>query len=139
MSTSIFDEKLKKPNESDISEVLGDIKSLWDELKKYVYDNYEAIKEDWKFYSKKSGWTLLYKQKDKTLLYFIPCDGYFKVLFVFSEKAVKRAVESSLPNSIISLIEGANLYAEGRSFFIDIKEESDLQYVRTLLEIKTRI
>ena len=58
MGLSVFLDKSKPPEENDLSTVLGETKSLWDELKTFVKEQCPDIIEDWKHYGKNSGWTM---------------------------------------------------------------------------------
>jgi len=136
MATSFFDNRAIIPDDSIVDAVLVDTKSLWDKLKAHVLENYQGINQIWKYYSKKSGWSLVFKIKDRTLFYFIPCDGYFKISLVFGEKAVKAAAQSSIPECIKDTIFAAIPYIEGKSFFVDVKNEKDLESLFVLLKIK---
>lgn len=137
MATSIFDNKAQIPDDSDLIKALGTTKDLWSYLESYIFENHKDIKKEWKFYSKKSGWTFVFKSKDKTLLYLIPCKDYFKVIFVFGEKAINRVCSSDLPQGVIEKIQSSTVYAEGTSFDIEIKSFQDIQYTMQLLQIKT--
>jgi len=139
MATSIFDVKEQIPDDNNIAEVLGSAKKLWDTLKTHIFENYKGVKDEWKFYSKKSGWTLVFKKKSRTLLYFIPCKEYFKVFFVFGENAINASKISLLPEQILKRIFEATTYVEGTSFDVDVKNEQDLESVYTLLKIKDEV
>lgn len=139
LATSIFDVKAQIPNADNLTEALGSAKGLWDTLKTHINENYKGTKNDWKYYSKKSGWTLVFKKKSKTLLYFIPCKDYFKVFFVFGEKAINAAKNAHLPEQIIKHILEATTYVEGTSFDVEVKNEQDLESVYILLKIKDEV
>ncbi len=66
------------PEDQHLPEVLGDLKKLWGNLDKHISENYEDIKKEWKFYSKKAGWCLVFKKKMRTLLHLTPGKDYFK-------------------------------------------------------------
>ena len=136
MATSIFDDKAIVPNDEMVGAALAETNEFWDKLKSHVIKNYHGINQDWKFYSKKAGWSLIFKQDKRTLFYFVPCDGYFMVALVFSEKAEKAAVQSAIPEHIKETITSAVSYVEGKSFFVEVKNETDLEPVYTLLKIK---
>lgn len=78
----------------------------------------------------------MFKTKNRTLFYFIPCDGYFKITLVFGEMAVKEAEKSSIPDYIKEAISVATSYVEGKSFFVDVKDEESFNAIVTLLKIK---
>jgi len=136
MATSIFDNKAVIPDDAMVDTVLADMKPFWDAVKAHVAENYRGIMQSWKYYSKKAGWSLVFKAKDRTLFYFIPCDGYFRIALVFGEKAVSAAKQSSIPEHIKETISAAAAYVEGKSFFVDVKNEADVEPVLTLLRIK---
>lgn len=139
MATSIFDIKEQMPDDNSIAEALGSAIKLWDTLENYINVNYSGINKEWKFYSKKSGWTLVFKKKSRTLFYLIPCKEYFKVFFIFGEKAVNTAKNAPLPEHIINHILEAKVYVEGTSFDVDVKNECDLESVYILLKIKDSV
>lgn len=135
MTTSIFDIKELIPDDH-LSEALGDSKKLWDQLEIHILENLADIKKEWKFYSKKAGWALVFKKKNRTLLYLTPSKDYFKVWFVFGEKASSYAKETGLPQYIIDAIFSAIPYVEGRLFSVDVKDDEHLSHVLYLLKIK---
>lgn len=136
MSKVVFDTKFVQPTNEELNTTLNDTARVWQQLIKTVYEMDDTIKEEWKFYSKKSGWVLLLKQKKRTLFYLIPTVDYFEVLFVFGERAVAASQNTNLPFAIRSEIENAVAYREGRSFRAIVKNVSDLDDVFTLLHIK---
>ena len=138
MSLSAFDNKLKKPKYDEIAVILKEKKQLWFDLKDYLIKKYINITEEWKYYGKSSGWTLLFKYKKRTILYLFPAEGFFIVLFVFGEKATAAAKQYSLPKIILKAIRDAKPYVEGRSFRVEVKNEEDLENVKKLVEIKMK-
>ena len=139
MATSIFDDKAIIPNNDMVDAVLADTNILWDKIKSYVSENYQGISQEWKYYSKKAGWNLVFKQKKRTLFYFVPCQSWFIIAFVLGEKAVNTALQSPLPNNVKEAISDAAVCAMGHSFFVDVKDEQDLEPVFTIMRIKEEI
>ena len=138
MAVSIFDSKLRQPNDFDVSEALGKSRRYWDELREHVASTYAPTTEEWKSYGEKSGWTMNMKRGGHTLFYLYPSKGYFLVLFVFEQKTTDAAEKSGLPQNIINKIRDARPYAEGRSFNIEVRVASDLEIVKKLIEIKIK-
>jgi len=136
MATSIFDDKAVVPNDSMVDDVIADNRPLWEKLKSHVKENYQDISQEWKMYSKKAGWSLVFKQGKRTLFYFVPCEKHFIVAFVLGEKAVNTAMQSSLSTSTKESISDADVCAMGHSFFVTVKSEQDLEDVVALLKIK---
>ena len=137
MSLSFFGEKSIIPNNVMVEDALGNNKLLWDDLESRIVDSYADIGTEWKFYSKKAGWSLLVKQKKRTLLYLVPLKNYFKVWFVFGRRAVDTAKEADLPKEVIDKICESRAYVEGTLFDIDVRDSEDIKIILTLLQIKT--
>ena len=136
MATSIFDNKAMPPTNNMVDDSIADTKVLWDKLTSHVAGNYQGVSQEWKMYSKKAGWNLVFKQDKRTLFYFVPCENHFIIAFVLGEKAVNTAMQSSLSAGAKEAISDADVCAMGHSFFIFVKSEQDIEDVITLLEIK---
>jgi len=136
MATSIFDDKSVIPNNDMVDTVLADKKLLWDKMKSHVAESYQGISQEWKMYSKKAGWNLVFKCGKRTLFYFVPCNGYFMIAFVFSEKAVDTAMQSPISDGTKAAISDADVCAMGHTFITTVNNEQDLKDVIALLKIK---
>jgi len=131
MPLSIFGEKAIMPTEEMLAAALKDSKPAWDSLKARA-----GTSEQWKYYSKKAGWSLIIKSGDRTVLYLIPQDAGFKVNFVLGEKATIAAQAAGLPEAVLALLSEAKPYVEGRSLMFDVKTEADLEAAMKLIEVK---
>ena len=136
MAEIVFGDKAKKPDDSSLAEVLGESGLIWEEIKKHLIEEYGEILEEWKFYSQKSGWTLVLKRKKRTILYLQPYKGFFDVFFVFGEKAVAAAEKSALPESILTRIREARPYVEGRLFNVELRAGDEIDHIKLLIQIK---
>ena len=136
MSLSIFGDKAEIPTEDALVSALGESKALWDDIKKQVETACGDYNDEWKFYSKKAGWSFVVRSGKRTILYLIPQDKYFKVNFVFGDKAVAAVQDAGLLEAIVALIMEATPYPEGRSFMFDIGFLDDVDSVRKLISIK---
>ena len=136
MGLSVFLDKSKPPEENDLSTVLGETKSLWDELKTFVKEQCPDIIEDWKHYGKNSGLTMKLLKKKRNLFFSYPGNGIFSVVFVFGDKAVEVVKNSLLPRDIIDTLKAAKKYAEGRGLQVPVKNREDLEIIKTLIAIK---
>ncbi len=136
METRAFTDKSVKPNASRLSQTLGEKVKLWEAIKEHIKQNHGEVREEWKFYNPKSGWTLKVLLKKRNLFFFTPLDGYFRVAFVFGDKAVSAVDESDLPEDIKTELKNARKYAEGRGIRIEIKFQKDVENVKKLIDIK---
>ena len=136
MATSMYDNKAVIPDDSMVDCAIANTKPLWDKLKTHVADHYQGISQEWKMYSKKAGWNLVYRQEKRTLFYFVPCDNHFIIAFVLGERAVETALQSCISDTAREAISDADVCAMGHSFFVTVRSEQDLKDAIALLEIK---
>ena len=69
-------------------------------------------------------------------MYFLPRDGFFKVAFVFGQKATDKVMESSVSDFIKAELQNAKVYGEGKGIRIEIREKENLDDIRKLIRIK---
>jgi hypothetical protein len=74
--------------------------------------------------------------KKRNLFFFGPCDGYFRIAFVFGDKAVKAIEESDLPPALIKEVKGAKQYPEGRALRIELTKQEQVKDIIKLTKIK---
>lgn len=136
MALSAFDDKSKKPQPKDLEQMLGRTNAHWKNLIAHIGAAYAPLEEAWSFSGDKWGWSLRLKRKKRTILYMTPCRKHFLVGFVLGERAVKAARESTLSDTVISIIEEAPKYAEGTGFRLEIRNRKALEEVQKLAAIK---
>lgn len=136
MTVSVFDDKSKEPTSSELDKALGQTATLLKNIEQHLLDQFGELTHEWKFYSKKAGWTLALAHKDRRVLHLIPQSGLFTVVFTLGKRAVSASQESSLPKEILSAIENAREYAEGRSIRFDVITTKDVAVVKQLVAIK---
>jgi len=136
MAASVFEDKATMPDDKMLAKALGKSNRLWQEIKKHLKAEYGELIEEWKFYGQKSGWILKTLLKKRNLFFFIPLKGSFHVSFVFGEKAVAAVEKSGLPKELITELKNARKYAEGRGLRIDVKNSTDVEHIKKLVEIK---
>lgn len=136
MALSAFNDKSGPPRSRELKETLGRSSVLWDQLIDHLATEYEPVIEKWMMSSEKWGWSLQLKRKKRTILYMTPCKKHFLTGFVLGDKAVKAAQESGLPDAVLTLIDKAPKYAEGRGFRIEVRTKQDLEATKKLAAIK---
>jgi hypothetical protein len=133
---SIFTNKLIVPKNEDLVVNLGSTYSLWRQIREFVYQKYPNGVEDWNFPGKNYGWSFRIKDKKRAIIYFLPRNNYFKVAFVFGQKALDLILETNISESIKTDLLNAKKYAEGRGVSIDVKNETNIPDIQKLIEIK---
>ena len=136
MALSAFDDKTIEPQAADLQSMLGRSSALWDRLVADMDVEYSPVEKTWNHSGAKWGWSLRLKQKKRTVLYMTPCKGHFLVGFVLGEKAVKAAHDGGLPDSVLTVIDEAKKYAEGRGVRIEVRNKKDLAITTKLAAIK---
>jgi hypothetical protein len=135
---SIFIDKLKTPNDYDLKSGLKDCYWWWKELENYTLELDSQNNRLWKYTSEKFGWGFQIKDKKRAIVYLLPRDKYFKVGLVFGMKAVKKIMSTNIHDSIKKLINDAPEYAEGKGIRIDVKDDSLLNDIKELIQIKIK-
>ena len=136
MSANVFIDKLAKPDDQALVRALGKTYPLWAEIEKHIATTLGESIEEWKYYGMKSGWTMKTLYKKRNLFFFTACKGYFRIAFVFGDRAVAEIVTSDLPKAMIEEITNAKKYAEGRGIRIDVKTRRDVESVKKLIAFK---
>jgi nucleoside-specific outer membrane channel protein Tsx len=136
METSTFMNKTQPPTGDDLESTLGATWPLWNTIRENVFEKYPGAKEEWNFPGLKHGWSFRIKDKKRAIIYFLPRQGYFKVAFVFGQKATDLILKSDIPDEIKNELTSARVYAEGRGIRIDVKGSGILSAIFKLIEIK---
>ena len=136
MAFSAFADRSQEPQSPELLEVLGRSGARWNELVEHIEAAYAPLAVDWGFGGAKWGWALRLKQKKRTVLYMTPRERHFVVGFALGEKAVEAARAVPLCDSVLTLIEEAPRYPEGRGVRIEVRTRKDLESVIRLAEVK---
>lgn len=133
---SVFTNKENIPSFSDLKENLGNTFILWNQIKDYVLEKYPMAKQEWNFPGKSFGWSFRIKDTKRVIIYLLPRKMYFKVAFVFGEKAMIEIINSDISKEIIKELQAAKKYAEGRGIRIEVKNKEDLMDIKMLIDVK---
>ncbi len=139
MEKSIFTEKTKKPGQDDLAAFLGDTCPLWQIVEDYVLAKYPGGLKEWYYSGEKYGWNFRIKDKKRAILYLLPRQGFFKVAFVFGQKATDMVMQSHISDDIKKELESARKYAEGRGIRIDVRDEKIIKDIKELIGIKLSV
>lgn len=134
MDKSIFTDKNIIPNNDNLKESLGDTYQLWQLIRDYVISKYPKGIEEWN--CSNYGWSFKIKDKKRAIVYLLPRDKFFKVAFVFGQKATDVIMQSQISQAITTELSSARVYAEGRGIRIDIKNDNIISDIKSLIDIK---
>lgn len=133
---SIFKDKTVKPTDKDLADKLDSKYELWKRIYDLVFSKYPKGLAEWNFPGKKYGWSFRIKDKKRAIIYLLPRDKYFKVAFVFGDKAVNEIMDSRISDEIKSELGKATKYAEGRGIRIDVQNDLVIPDIEQLINIK---
>jgi len=134
--SSVFPDKAMIPTDNDLVEKLDSKYELWKQIHDLVLSKYPNGLAEWNYPGKKYGWSFRIKDKKRAIIYLLPRDQYFKVAFVFGDKAVNEIMNSKISNDIKTEISQATKYAEGRGIRIDVIDDSIIFDIEQLIDIK---
>jgi hypothetical protein len=135
---SIFPEKDAMPTEEELAGSLDLTYELWKRIQELVLLKYPDGLAEWNYPGKKYGWNYRIKDKKRAIIYLLPRERYFKVAFVFGDKAMKEILDSPVSDFIKDELIQAKKYAEGRGISMDVKHVSIIPDITQLIEIKLR-
>lgn len=135
---SIFTDKNIKPTSESLKAALDETFEIWEDFVDFTNQSYPEASQEWNFSGEKFGWSFRIKDKKRVLIYLLPRDKFFKVAFVFGQKATDQILESTISASIKKELMAAKVYAEGRGIRIDIKDKSGIGDIHHLIQIKIR-
>ncbi|MUP38010.1 DUF3788 domain-containing protein [Labilibaculum euxinus] len=136
MDISIFTDKTAEPTQKDLQEQLASIYPLWEQIAESVRKKYPKPKEEWNYPGKNYGWSFRLKDKKRAVIYLLPRQGYFKVAFVFGQKATDQIMACDIDASIKEDLAGAKKYAEGRGLSIEVHNAKPINDIEKLIDIK---
>ena len=127
MSIGAFTDKKQRPSETEIRDMMGAGLTGWKELTQFVRQQY-APEEEFRFmYGKKYGWAFRFQMRGKLLTSFYPTEGGLTVQINLGPAAVDQALAMDLGENVLSVINQATAYSEGRWLFIPVKSLQDIQ------------
>jgi hypothetical protein len=136
MSDNAFIGLADPPTPEQVAEALGKHRALWDELLGSLSGEFGLETSNWHSYSKKYGWSLRVRRKERNIVYLAPVEQGFLAAFMLGDKAVAAARASKLSKSALAILDEARRYVEGTLVRIPVKKASDLAAVRKLVAAK---
>ena len=136
MDKSVFTDKQQTPGSEDLAGALGKTFEWWKSIVDDVLEKDPAAQAEWHYAGEKYGWSFRIKDKKRTIVYMLPRENYFKVAFVFGQKATDELMNGPVAPEIKKELAAAKVYAEGRGIRIDVTREEMLQNVRLLIDSK---
>jgi hypothetical protein len=136
MDTNIFMDLSKIPETTDLAFPLGKTYPIWKEIRDFVIEKYPAAIEEWHVAVKKYGWGFRIKDKKRAIIYLSPREGFFLVAMVFGQKATDQILNSDISANIKEELMNSKVYMEGRVIRCEIHDNTYIDDIKKLVEIK---
>jgi hypothetical protein len=127
--------KTTQPTTEEVIAVVGPTAAVWKELINWFAEQ-KVVDQEWKSSGKKYGWSLRLKHKKRNIVYLSPCNGCFRVAFVFGDRAISAARQIDLSKETLELLDKAPRYPEGTALRLIVKTTEDLIEIRKLAILK---
>jgi hypothetical protein len=124
------------PNAAVLARTLADTKPLWDDLVAHLEATYAPVVPEWKPSRTSALGFLRLIRKKRTILNLLPRDGHFLTAFVFGEKATAAVRAGDLPAAVVTALNEARVYAEGRGIRLETRTPQDVAIMKKLAAIK---
>lgn len=139
MANHIFLDKNHKPDDYEISTMLGNNLFLWVDIHNYIVRHYDYTAE-LIYFTRNYGWTMRYRKNNKTLSYFFPKKDTFSVLLILGRKETEQVsmIKDRLNGNVLQVFESTEQLHDGRWLWIEILNSEDISSYKELLSIKKR-
>jgi len=127
------------PTDDHIFSIIRENKILWISIMKYVSDYYKDMSGDWRYYNDYKQWLFKMTQKKKTIFWSGIHEDTFRITFYFGDKAEPLITASDLPVSIKNNFKAGKKYGKIRAITLKMKNKSDVETVKKLISIKTKL
>lgn len=110
-----------KPSEEQLTKALVAARIPWNRFLLEVAEDCGAKDQEWKCYSRKSGWALRLKRKERTIAWLSPAWGCFDVLFILGDKALEAARQGRSSQRVVEVMERGVKYPEGTGVRLTVR------------------
>ncbi len=135
----VLNDKNVFPSEDILYSVIGDKKSVWQNIMTYVKDNYKDSAGEWRYYNDGKQWLFKMQQKKKTLFWIGVQKDTFRITFYFGDKAGPVIAGSDLPEKLKDDFREGKRYGNIRAITIKVTGPSDLDNICKLIDIKAKL
>jgi hypothetical protein len=127
------------PTDEYIFSIIGDMKIFWQSIMNYMINNYKDSVGEWNFYNDGKKWLFKMIHKKKTIFWAGILTDTFRITFYLGNKAETIIENSDLPQSIKEEFRTAKRYGLIRPVTFIIKEQTDVENVLKMIDIKSKI
>jgi hypothetical protein len=134
----LLSDKSVIPTDDYIFSLIGERKSEWLSIMSYASENYNDT-GSWNYYNDGKQWLFKLVNKKKTIFWAGIFSDTFRITFYFGDKAEPVLLASDIPELMKSDFKSAKRYGAIRAITILVKDQSDVDNVLKLVNIKHKI
>ena len=127
------------PSEEIVFSHIGKSKILWESIFGYIHTHHPDFSEQWRYYKDGKSWLLKVTRKSKTIFWLSILQDSFRITFYFGDKAEPAILESTISGKLKNAFKNDKRYNKIRGITLTIKENKDIEYVKSLITIKLSI
>jgi len=138
MEPKVLTDKNIFPSESVIFSHIGKTKSLWQSIFEFIHKNYPEFTASWKYYNDGKSWLMKVQRKTKTICWVSIIKNSFRMTFYLGDKAEAAVLNSSISDELKDQF----MNTKGKKFrglTVLFKNKKDIEFAKSLIEIKLRI
>jgi hypothetical protein len=135
----VLSDKSVIPTDDFIFSIIGERKVHWLKIMNYLSENYPDATGSWNYYNDGKQWLFKYVRKKKTIFWSSVLNDTFRITFYLGNKAELIIENSDLPKSIKEEFKTAKKYGLIRPVSFIIKDQTDVDNVLKMIDIKIKI
>jgi len=135
----VLSDKQIVPTDNYIFSIIGEKKILWQTIMDYVSGNCKDTTGNWNYYNDGKQWLFKLVQKKKTIFWAGILSDTFRITFYFGDKAEPLIEMSELPSVIKNNFKNGKRYGKIRAISLIMSDLSDIEVVKTLIQIKIKV
>jgi hypothetical protein len=126
------------PSDEVIFSIISNKRIVWETIMGYAHENYPVTIGEWKYYNDGKQWLFRLLLKKKTIFWISLVEDTFRITFYFGGKAESLIIESTLSENVKKEFLTREFSGPFRPVTIKIKDISDFDDVRKLIDLKIR-
>ena len=138
METPVLSDKTQFPTDEVIFSHLDRSRTLWISFFKTLNAEHPDFSREWRYYNDGKSWLMKVTQKKKTVFWLSVVPKTFRITFYFTARAEDAVKKSSLSDELKEQFLKGKWYNKIRGLTVMFKNKKDLEYAKTLVEIKLK-
>ncbi|MCB0731681.1 MAG: DUF3788 family protein [Ignavibacteriae bacterium] len=139
MEQQILHDKDQYPTDVIIFSHIGKAKNKWEKLFNLIDAEYPDFIKEWRYYNDGKSWLMKVQKKSKTIFWLSIIKNSFSITFYFPEKAEEKIFNSSIADELKEQFRNGKWYNKIRGLTITFNKLKDVEYAKTLIDIKLSI